>query len=453
VLQALSVEIHQVGVASGSGLLAVVALVMLVGHCVLALALAPLAGAVAIAFAVVAGLISRLHVGRSKALGRTIIEAHVGMAEGANAFMGGLKLALAQGLEGRFVAGYAGAAASSVRDRVQFQALQSTLRNLTSSGAALAGALTLLVGVQLFHLPAPVLITLLVVLSRMGALASTVQHGVQQIVHSLPGYAAILAAEAELVPGEMASTASNPAPRVANADTALVFAGVTYAHDLAGGRRPELEQASLVIPAGAFVGVVGPSGVGKTTLLDLAAGLLSPQSGAVYAFGRRLIGVDLVRHREQLAYVAQDPFLFDDTVRANLAWSAPGRSDADMLAALDAVGAQRLLVRLGRGLDTRIGQRGALLSAGERQRLALAGALLRRPRLFLLDEATNAIDVAGEESILQALAALRPQATILMVAHRAESLRFCDELLELPELVFRRTGLEPYASRQTVRRT
>ncbi len=231
-----------------------------------------------------------------------------------------------------------------------------------------------------------------------------------------------------------------------------MFSRVNYAHDSAAGRRPELLQASLAIRAGTFVGLVGPSGVGKTTFLDLGAGVLIPQSGAVYVFGQRLCGDVLTRHREQLAYVAQDSFLLDDTVRANLAWSAPGGSEADMLAALEAVGAQGLLERLAQGLDTRIGHRGALLSAGERQRVALACALLRRPRLLLLDEATNAIDVSGEEVILRSLSAMGPNATILMVAHRAESLRFCDEILEFPDLAFTR-GAARHASLQTVRRT
>ena len=439
VLQALSVEIHQVGVASGAGLLAAVALAMLIGHCVLAFVLAPAAGALAIAFALAAGLVSRPYLARSRSLGRTIVEAHVGMAEGASAFMGGLKLALAQGLEGRFVAG-------SRRRRRQHRArpgavpgpeIQAQEPDLRRQGRgrrrdAVRGRR----GVPPF---AAVLITLLVVLSRMGALAATVQHGVHQIVHSLPGYGAILAIEAELTPRAQISSVPAAASHPPARDAALVFRRVDHAHD-AAGRAPELVQASLEITSGAFLGVMGPSGVGKTTFLDLAAGVLRPQSGAIYAFGEELRGDALARHREQLAYVAQDPFLFDDTVRANLAWSAPERSEADMLEALDAVGGRLLMERLSQGLDTRIGHRGALLSAGERQRLALACAILRRPRLLLLDEATNAIDVPGEEAILRAIWALRPAATVLMVAHRAESLRFCDEILEFPGPVFRSTA-------------
>jgi ATP-binding cassette subfamily C protein len=436
ILQALSVEIHQVGVASASALLAGVALVMLAGHAVLALALAPAAGAAAMAFALAGGLIGQAYLMRSRALGRSIIEAHVNMAETAAGFLGGLKLALAQGLEGRFVQGYASASAEVARDRLDFQDLQSSLRNLISGTAALLGAVTVFAGVEVFHLAAPVLITLLVILSRMGGYASTAQHGIQQITHSLPAFGAIRALENELE-HHIRPPASRPAMLApVSPDAALAFSRVAFSHGAEGGREV-LSEASVTIPAGAFVGVVGPSGAGKTTFLDLAAGVLRPRAGAVFAFGRELAGDVLEAHRQGLAYVAQDAFLFDGTVRANLDWSAPGRSETEMLDALERSGASDLIGRLGQGLDTRIGHRGVLVSAGERQRLAIAGALLRRPRLLLMDEATNAIDIEGEAAILASIAALTPRTTVLLAAHRSESLRLCDHILDLPAVVLR----------------
>jgi ATP-binding cassette subfamily C protein len=240
----------------------------------------------------------------------------------------------------------------------------------------------------------------------------------------------IQALEEELAEAAPAEAPGPARPRAAARDGAIVLSRVTFRH--AAERPATLEDVSLAIPAGAFVGVVGPSGAGKTTFLDLVAGLLAPDAGRICADGRELEGEGLARHRERLAYVGQDAFLFDDTVRRNLAWSRPDSTEAEMLAALDLVGAGALLRRLELGLDTRIGERGVLISAGERQRLALARALLRRPALLALDEATNAIDVASERAVLERLARLGPDTTILMVAHRAESLALCDHILAFP---------------------
>jgi ATP-binding cassette subfamily C protein len=159
---------------------------------------------------------------------------------------------------------------------------------------------------------------------------------------------------------------------------------------------------------------------------------LVPQSGSISLGGRPLSGATLQRFRERLAYVAQEPFLFDDTIRRNLAWSREGVDEAEMWAALAQVDADRLVRRLHSGLDTRIGERGVMLSAGERQRLALARALLRRPAVLVLDEATNAIDIAGERVILERLAAMAGTVTILLAAHRRESLALCGSVIEFP---------------------
>ncbi len=431
-VQALSVELQQIGNASNAAMRSAVALAMLVGYCALALFLAPLAGCLAIACAFAGALILRPYLQQARRLGLAIAEAHLGMTDGALVFLGGLKLATAQGLQGNFVSQYGTASSAAMRDQLQFIRYQTRLSNTTATLAALIGAATLLAGIVVFHLEPPVLLTLLLILSRMNTPAVIIQQGAQEVLHSLPAYDVILALDDEL---SRTAPVRDAGPRVASrapVGEALAFRNVTFRHPSSGEGPPELEKVSLTIPAGAFVGVVGPSGAGKTTFLDLAAGLLPPQAGEIHAHGRRLAGPSLGRHRRRLAYVAQDSFLFDDTIRRNLLWSQPDCSDAQMHAALGLVGAGELLGRLGQGIDTRIGDRGVLISAGERQRLALARAILRRPTLLILDEATNAIDIAGERAVLEGIASLRPWTTILMVAHRRESLSLCDHLLEIP---------------------
>jgi ATP-binding cassette subfamily C protein len=130
-----------------------------------------------------------------------------------------------------------------------------------------------------------------------------------------------------------------------------------------------------------------------------------------------------------VAYVAQDAFLFHERVRRNLAWVRPDVTEAEMWSALERVDGAENVRRMERGLDTALGERGALLSGGERQRIALARAILRRPQLLVLDEATSAIDVDGERIVLERLCGLHPRPTIVLIAHRAESLALCDRIL------------------------
>jgi ATP-binding cassette subfamily C protein len=134
-----------------------------------------------------------------------------------------------------------------------------------------------------------------------------------------------------------------------------------------------------------------------------------------------------------VSYVSQDPFLFHETIRRNLLWARPEASEGELWAALEAAGADMLVRRLPAGLETVVGERGTLVSGGERQRIALARALLRRPRLLLLDEATNAIDVAGEGLLLRRLRAGPERPTIIMIAHREQSLAHCERIIELRE--------------------
>lgn len=432
IIQALGMEIYQLGIAANSGLLAIVALAMLLSYGILALVLSPLAGALTLLLGIVSALVSRPYVRRARTLGRSIVEAHFGQTDNAMLFLNGLKLAVAQGLQQEFAREYGAASSAAMRDRLAYIRQQSRLRNILTAMTALVAGAALFAGMNWFHLPLPVLIGLLVALSRMNGPAQIFQQGVQNLLHGMPAYRTILSLEAEL--GAPGREGADPAKLPAGGpdDALILLRDVSFHHEGADARGALLEKLDLAIPVGAFVGISGPSGAGKTSFLDLVAGIITPQKGSILVHGRALCGPDLAAHRERLAYVTQDSFLFDDTIRRNLAWSRPDASETEMLHTLERVGAGALLARLDQGLDTRVGERGTRISAGERQRLGLARALLRRPALLILDEATNAIDIAGERSILAAMAALTPHMTILMVAHRRESLEYCDWMLRFP---------------------
>jgi ATP-binding cassette subfamily C protein len=138
-----------------------------------------------------------------------------------------------------------------------------------------------------------------------------------------------------------------------------------------------------------------------------------------------LEGAVLASWRRYLSYISQDAFLFHDTIRRNLSWANNLADEDAMWRALTVAGADEFVRGLPEGLDTLVGERGTLVSGGERQRIALARALLRNPRLLVMDEATNAMDSAGERAVLLRLAALEPRPTIVVITHRQENLDLC----------------------------
>jgi len=210
----------------------------------------------------------------------------------------------------------------------------------------------------------------------------------------------------------------------------LGVADVGYAFD--GSPRQTLSAVTFDVPAGATVAVVGPTGAGKSTLAGLLVRLVDPAGGEVL-----LDGVDLRRLREgelsdQAAFVAQGTFLFDDTVRGNVTLGAPF-SDDEVWAALRVAAAEEFVQALPEGLDTRVGERGASLSGGQRQRLALARAVVRRPRLLVLDDATSAVDPAVEARILDALRSSDHPSTVVVIAYRQATIALADEVVWLEQ--------------------
>jgi ATP-binding cassette subfamily C protein len=192
------------------------------------------------------------------------------------------------------------------------------------------------------------------------------------------------------------------------------FEGVSFAY----GKSPVIRDVSMTIPANAITVLQGPSGAGKTTLIDLLIALHRPDKGVITLDGVPLADIDLKRWRRSIGYVPQELSLLHTTIRDNLALKDPQISDEDILEALDQAGARDFILDLPRGLDTDVGVMGSKLSGGQRQRIGLARALVTRPQLLILDEVTSALDPKTERAICENITALRGRYTTVAITHR-----------------------------------
>ena len=194
------------------------------------------------------------------------------------------------------------------------------------------------------------------------------------------------------------------------------------------GDEPVLSDLDLDLKAGTTLAVVGPTASGKTTLGLLLARLWDPDSGSIHIEGRDLRQFARSELPKEVAYVSQNAFLFDASVRENITLDGVF-SEEDVARALRLAGADVFVSELAQGVDTELGERGTTLSGGQRQRLALARALIRRPRLLILDDATSAVDPSVEAEILRALKSAELPSTIVVVAYRPSSIRLADEVV------------------------
>ena len=314
-------------------------------------------------------------------------------------------------------------------------------------GAAAALAATVWFAIAGTGLTLPELAVVAPLFARVMSALMNLQDSAQEFANALPAYGYTQEALRALQRATEDAAGANPStgkreeppgpcrdePRMA-LHAALTVRAVSFDYEpraQTGARRRALSGVDLDVQAGKITAISGPSGAGKSTLADVLLGLLDPTSGSVLVDGVPLDRSNRRRWRRSCAYVPQDPYLFHDTVRANVAWARPHANDRDVWRALRRAAAADFVAKLPQGLDTVVGDRGGRLSGGERQRIVLARALLLKPTLLVLDEATSQLDTRTEQRVVEALRSLRGRTTVVAMAHREALMAAADRIVLL----------------------
>lgn len=217
----------------------------------------------------------------------------------------------------------------------------------------------------------------------------------------------------------------------------VTFDNVRFGYDKSN---PVIKGVSFTVKPGEMIGLVGHSGAGKSTTINLIARFYEPDTGTILIDGKDYRALDLHDYRQQIGIVLQEPFLFGGTIAENIAYGKPGASFEEVMEAAKAANAHDFILSKPDGYDTMVGERGAKLSGGERQRISIARAILHNPRILILDEATSSVDVETEQQIQQAIQTLVAGRTTFAIAHRLSTLRNADKLIVLERGEISETG-------------
>jgi ATP-binding cassette, subfamily C, bacterial len=418
---ALTSETNRVGEAANLALVFVGEIVL--GTLYMAIAFALSAGMTALVL-ISGALLTMIFRGRTHAIevqGEEVSETTKSLYSASIEHLQSLKAAKTYGAQQRNFAIFSALSADVVRANMNGARQQAVAATWFELGSVVILAVVLFVSIRVLAVPPASILILLLLFARVMPRIMTGQRHYRGFVNSLPSFANLLDIEARC------TAAAEPAAHrheQLSLTRELAADGVSFSYS--EGRVPAVRDLSLMIPAGRVVALVGPSGGGKSTIADILMGLIAPDSGTLSLDGRPLGPEDVRGWRDRIGYVAPETFLFHDTIRANLKWARPDSSEEEMLEALRQASAFDFVAGLPHGLDTVVGDRGMMLSQGERQRLALARAFLRRPSMLILDEATNSLDSENEARVLDAIESRRGELTVVLIAHRLSTIRSAD---------------------------
>lgn len=383
--------------------------------------------------AVLLSLFSRRFIRKAKRLGSRSTELGKTYLGGITDQLNGIKDIKSNNLEHSRLEWLHAFTGEVKREQLDYTRLRSNSQLLYKLSSTLLIAVFIFVSFRFMHAEGPNLLLVILVFTRLWPTFSTLQSLMEQLASVLPSFKQL-----QLLQDECLAAVEHD--RVEGGEA---VAPMTLKHSLEARnvdfryhpQEPEysLQKVNVVIPARKMTAIVGRSGAGKSTLVDLLMGLMQPETGEILADGEPITGERLLAYRRSIGYVAQDPFLYNATIRDNLTMIKPDAEEEELWEALEFASSADFVRKLPDGLDTLIGDRGVRLSGGERQRLVLARAIIRKPSILVLDEATSALDTENEKRIQEALERLKTSVTVIVIAHRLSTIRGADQILVIDQ--------------------
>jgi ATP-binding cassette subfamily C protein len=423
----LLAELDRVGAAIGVVVSLLVSSARAVSYAAIAVTLSSLMTGLTLVLGLILLLLLKRRTEQGRAAGRGVSAAYADLYAAAGEHLAGLKFTKSHALESRQSELFDGISRRVARAHVAVVRNQADVAFWLQAGTVIALSLSIYGALQLLALPSATVLLLVYLFTRLMPLVSGLQRQYQVLLSLLPAYGQFASTLEE---AESASESDLDDARPLELGSGIELRGVSFRYPTSS--QPVIERLDLSIPVGQTTALVGPSGGGKSTIADLVLGLLTPLSGDVLIDGEPLTPRRRRTWRGKVAYVSQDGFLLNDTIRANLLSVRQDADDEELWEALTDASAD-FAARLPQGLETEVGDRGVRLSGGERQRIVLARALLRRPSLLILDEATSSLDNENEERIKEAIDRLSGRMTLLVIAHRLATIRTAHAIHVLEE--------------------
>ena len=420
---ALTYEIERVSVGTNQFLLLIVSAVVLAVYILFTLELSGLITGLIFVIGIVLLLVLKRKMNTAHSRGEELTDTTKSMYSSTIQHLNGMKTIKSFNMEEKNIEMFQNIADNVSNKYIGTVQSYADVRFLFDVGSVVILSVIVFVMIDIMAIPTAELILLLFLFMRMIPKFSTIQTSYQYFINMIPAFKTVMDLEKECKEAEESKSKEGKI----ELNDKITFNNVSFSYS-GENKSFGFKNMNLTIDAGKTTAIAGLSGAGKSTIADILMGLIFSYKGSIQIDKKALNAENLSSWRSQIGYVSQDTFLFNDTVKNNLIFADQEASDNDIWEALEMASADEFVSNLPDGLDTLIGDRGVLLSGGERQRLALARALIRKPSILILDEATSNLDSKNEKNILDSIEKLHGNITILVIAHRLSTIRSADNI-------------------------